>query len=166
MEYSNISSFHEAFQSPCIELDHVRDKTIESLGHILELKAQDWFLYFELDTKKVWVIDYSIESLRDQCYIAFFGTKNGKNSSRDYPILNSLDNMNEEVSWLSYLILEKFIYDICYPNGIKKIYLDPDSDSNKYFWRYKLGAYFLEKWFFKKIYSSGFGLCFELSDKK
>jgi len=63
-------------------------------------------------------------------------------------------------------MMQSFIEDVCYPNGIERIYLDANCVKLKDFWKNKIGKHFNEKGIFTRPVSSGFEICFNLVPEK
>lgn len=74
---------------------------------------------------------------------------------------------NQDLQGISYAMMQSFIETICYPNHLERIYLDPDTQGKKFFWKDKIGKHFKDMGVFSAngVRSSGNEVCFTLSSK-
>ncbi len=114
--------------------------------------------------EKVAIIDYHFSNIWADiiCYISFFGTQNAP-SNTWYRELLELDIGAEiKKNWLSYTIMRDFIERYCYPNQVKRIYLDAADAWLKSYWKGKMWKFLQEEWFAQSVYSQSQEVCFVL----
>lgn len=73
-------------------------------------------LLFQINEENVGIIEYQLNAEKEQCYIEFFGTKNGIEDSSFYKKLHLLSDSDKVYPGVSYSIMQKFIDEICKPN--------------------------------------------------